>query len=204
MDKIKKTAKGIDIFVAVIQISVAISAVIMLAFMIVELVAPETVQNLSDTEGVVTEVSFGNVDVKLKNADAFIGDLGRFFALAAIPNFIKLVAMFVALIFIRRFLKPMKLGETPFAEGNYKNLFVVGWMTLITAIITGIINVICEQALYENFYFENIFNMDVVESVSVEYTLFSTAPIAVALVIFFFAYIFKYGEQLQKESDETL
>jgi len=200
MEKIKKTSRGIDVFVLVVQIAALVGAALSLIIIIMGFASPDFMQNPGNA---VTTITFGDIDLKLKSADVLPDDFGRVLALGVIPGFITLIAVAVICVFGRRLLKPMKLGETPFSEGNHKNMFAIGWTAIIAAVVAGVFEGICTSAMLKSLNLESFFNPDVVESVTCD-SAFNAAPIVAALVIFLLAYIFKYGEQLQKESDETL
>ena len=101
-----------------------------------------------------------------------------------------------------RILEPMKEGR-PFGERTPEELRKLGWIVLIGGTVMQVGKVVVEYITTSAYDFNNIFNTDVVIDVAVNFD-FNVVYIVFALVIFLLAYIFSYGQELQRESDETL
>ena len=97
---------------------------------------------------------------------------------------------------------PMKEGQ-PFASGIADKIRKLGWTVLVTGAIAeigGMITSIFELRAYQ---IDKIVSAGPVSEISYNYG-FRLWFVFAALIIFFLSYVFRYGEALQKESDETL
>lgn len=111
-------------------------------------------------------------------------------------------AVWFCLRVLREILAPMKEGQ-PFASGIADKIRKLGWTVLVTGAISeigGMLNAVFELRMYQ---LEKIVNTALVSEITYDYS-FNIGFIFVALIIFFLSYVFRYGEALQKESDETL
>ncbi len=103
---------------------------------------------------------------------------------------------------LREILAPMKAG-TPFAAGISGKIRKLAWTVLIGGAIVEIgrtVAMIYETRAYQ---LERLLNTDCFSSVSYDYSI-SLWFVVTALILFFLSYVFRSGEALQKESDETL
>ncbi len=139
------------------------------------------------------------------------GDFADYLNLAGIKTSI-IVMLISAVIFsavswygvklLRGILVPMKEGR-PFDAGISDKIRRLGWVVLIgggVAEIVRFIAAVFELKAYDlSFLAEN----PVVGSVSFRYTG-SYWFVITALIIFFLSYVFRCGEKLQQEADETL
>lgn len=112
---------------------------------------------------------------------------------------------FAAVIFgkLRSMLRLIKDGK-PFAQPISKILKSLGNITLIYSICSFILQGISSFALAHFINkFGHIFQNEYITSINVSSTA-NAHLIWVALLLYLLAYIFDYGQQLQKLSDETL
>lgn len=103
---------------------------------------------------------------------------------------------------IRQILKPMK-GGRPFECGVSSGVRKLAWTTLIGgAVIEAgrVFGIIAELNAYD---FELLLNPETVRKFSYNYS-FDMSFIIIAGILFFLSLVFRYGESLQQESDETL
>lgn len=96
---------------------------------------------------------------------------------------------------IRHILSPMKNGE-PFAKTVSDDLKNLGWFS----IAYGIIHITVEVA-GKSFIVNAVNGANALASDGAK---IDGSFILIALFLFLFSYIFKYGETLQEQSDETL
>ena len=107
-----------------------------------------------------------------------------FFALDA-------VALYGLHIF-RRILRPMKEGK-PFAETVSADMRRLGWLVLIAGGALSLIGLFNEQTITTPN-----------DTFMVKTHQLNVTFLGVAAMLFLFSYIFRYGEELQRLSDETL
>ena len=96
----------------------------------------------------------------------------------------------------------MKEGR-PFAEGIADKIRRLGWTVLVTGAISEIGGMIVSVFELRAYRLDQLVNPELVSEIGYDYS-FNIWFILVALIIFFLSYVFRYGEALQKESDETL
>ncbi|MBO4886699.1 MAG: DUF2975 domain-containing protein [Firmicutes bacterium] len=139
------------------------------------------------------------------------GDLSAYLNMANVKS--SIVVMLIGMILmaaavwfclrvLREILAPMKEGQ-PFASGIADKIRKLGWTVLVAGAISeigGMLNAVFELRMYQ---LEKIVNPALVSEISYDYS-FNIGFVFVALIIFFLSYVFRYGEALQKESDETL
>ncbi|MBR5345045.1 MAG: DUF2975 domain-containing protein [Clostridia bacterium] len=103
---------------------------------------------------------------------------------------------------LREILVPMKEG-TPFAEGISAKIRKLAWTVLIGGGIAEISAKVATVFETRAYHIEKLLDDSVVKSISYDYKI-SLWFVVAALILFFLSYIFRYGEELQRESDETL
>ena len=103
---------------------------------------------------------------------------------------------------LRGILAPMKEG-TPFAEGISGKIRKLAWTALIGGGVAELGQVISEVSMVQAYQVERLVNPEFVESFTYNCSLNLWFVVA-ALILFFLSYIFRCGEMLQKEADETL
>jgi len=98
----------------------------------------------------------------------------------------------VVLFYVRRILICIKKNNTPFTDEIIRSL----------TIITGAIFICVIAAAATNLLFPSVFST-LSDMISL-YDLVIPFGLSMALLLTFLTYVFKYGTELQKESDETL
>ena len=102
------------------------------------------------------------------------------------------VALYGLHIF-RRILRPMKEGQ-PFAESISADMRRLGWLVLIAGGVLSVIGLFGQQRIVvasDETFAMNTHQIDL-------------TFLVVSAILFLFSYIFRYGEELQRLSDETL
>ena len=103
---------------------------------------------------------------------------------------------------LRDILAPMKEGK-PFASGNSGKIRKLGWTALIAGGVTELGRVVSDISNVRAYQIERLFNPETVSSFSYNFGINLWFVVA-ALILFFLSYVFRYGEALQQEADETL
>ena len=148
-------------------------------------------------------LSLGSVKVDIWGADFLPPGLSK-------VNLLVRALMFCVLCFLviyaakiaRKILLPMKEG-LPFDESVYKNFRKLGVFTLIGGGLISSGRVLIDTMSYRAYEVQNLFIRDKI----IECRLEPQAHlefILIAFVFFLMSYIFRYGAELQKQSDETL
>ena len=96
----------------------------------------------------------------------------------------------------------MKEGK-PFAAEISSNLRQLGWLSLILGVAVQVMEAV---SLYSLFVVQNMDALLISEKITHVNVNISFDPsfLIIPAVFFLLAYVFKYGEQLQTLSDETL
>lgn len=141
-------------------------------------------KELGVTDVEVTESSI-NFSAKTNNIVFKISDLWYIIVLAAL----KLIAIFVILVFIDKLCVAIKNCKSPFEEKVIKSLehfafSLIGW-SIANSLIDCFVNAVLTGTL--DFMISVDFGM-----------------LTLVLIVLAISYIFKYGAVLQQESDETL
>jgi hypothetical protein len=111
-------------------------------------------------------------------------------------------AVWYGLRVLREILAPMKEGK-PFAPGISRKMRKLALAVLIGGGVYEVCGVLASVFEMKAYHVEKLLNMELITSVTYNYRL-NLWFAAVALVLFLLSYIFRCGEELQRESDETL
>ena len=200
MEKLTRTSRVIDGFVKAFRgicFGFAIAAVVLLA---VELVMPqaqfEKFMTMSDMM-----VDFGVVEVHTARELTLHGPVRMTVALMLACAAIALALAAWGLNLLHRVLVPMREGR-PFDGSVSVTLRKLGWVTLFGGLGVEILSWAVSLLTLRLYDFSEIFLPEVVTGYTVNIPLGGglIAPVVVLLL----SHVFKYGEQLQKLSDETL
>ena len=148
-------------------------------------------------------LSLGSVKVDIWGADFLPPGLSK-------VNLLVRALMFCVLCFLviyaakiaRKILLPMKEG-LPFDESVYKNFRKLGVFTLIGGGLISAGRVLIDTMSYRAYEVQNLFIRDKIIECRLEPQV-HLEFILIAFVFFLMSYIFRYGAELQKQSDETL
>ena len=200
MEKLTRTSRVIDGFVKAFRgicFGFAIAAVVLLA---VELVMPqaqfEKFMTMSDMM-----VDFGVVEVHTARELTLHGPVRMTVALMLACAAIALALAAWGLNLLHRVLVPMREGR-PFDGSVSVTLRKLGWVTLFGGLGVELLSWAVSLLTLRLYDFSEIFLPEVVTGYTVNIPLGGglIAPVVVLLL----SHVFKYGEQLQKLSDETL
>lgn len=197
MEKMIKIAKGLDIAAKIIFVCCIVALCILLAANIVAAVVPEEfVEN-----GIISfKTDFG---ISFIFADGFDPgftktEIMAFLISASVTVAVAIITFMVGIKMFREILEPMKFGK-PFEEGISKKLLKFGTFVLAATIIVPFIQAI----FYIVFSAFNHASLQGFEAGADGFTL-NADGIIIAVIIYLVGYIFRYGEELQKQADETL
>ena len=103
-------------------------------------------------------------------------------------------AVWYCLRVLRSVLRPMKDGS-PFTAGISAKIRKLAWTVLAGGGLVEIGSVVSSVLETRAYHLDRLLNMDL--TISLWF-------VAAALILFFLSFIFRYGEELQREADETL
>ncbi len=206
MDPIRKTARTLDAFFRIAyRITIAANILVSIPLVIVLFLcvsSPELLELIS--VGLVQKLHFGSASFTLApEVTAGAAGTGTFYLVAGLTIGVVGIALFVLTIrCIRRILAPMKEG-LPFAREVAENFRKLGWLAIAGGVLDLILELALDGAVLRAYDMGELFLSEKITAVNISYTLDFTF-VLLALILFGFSYIFRYGQELQQLSDETL
>lgn len=200
MEKLKKIANTLDVVAKLIFYINIGAAILLLVIWIIIFGEVLKDQNIL-REYLVLTLGSVKLGIVPQQAPSVTFTNMRFFAgtgMVFLVTFFILYGVKIA----RKILKPMKEG-LPFDEGVSKNLKNLGLLTLVGGGIWSATKLIIDTTTFEVYHISELFRPEIVTSVELSSSL-DTTFLIIAAVFFLLSYIFQYGEELQKLSDETL
>ena len=196
--KLMKSAAVIDRILKILQ-GFAIAGVIVAAIFI-PLTAILGEKIIADA----SRLNLGVLDLRLADAKAYLdmADIKTSIIVMLIGMILTSAAVWYCLRVLREILAPMKEG-TPFAAGMAGKVRKLGWTVLIGGFVAEVGHRLSQLFEARAYQIERLLNMEAIASVDYNYSV-SLWFVFAALILFFLSYIFRCGEALQKEADETL
>lgn len=114
---------------------------------------------------------------------------------------IDIIIVLIGISIFKKIIRPMREGISPFVAGISKYINQLGIVILVGYIVKLSAN------YYTNLQTVSVLKKVIPKTVVTEITTkpdINLFPIAIILLVFLIASIFKYGEKLQQESDEML
>lgn len=203
MDKLTSTARKIDVFFKIVDVMFKIAFVTCLVGLVIVLVG--TLFDLPDEAigHIDTQLQFGPLDLHVANDclpsfDRMLGFTCVIIVLGAAVCYLMIRCVKV----IRAILAPMKEGK-PFVSEISPNLRKLGWYSLVACIATQVMEAASLFIMAAMYRIDTLLISDKITHVDVNAS-FDLGMLIIPAVFFLLAYVFKYGEQLQTLSDETL
>ena len=201
MDKLSRTAKILDRIVKILRgicIGFGIACAILL---VIGIFLPESkysmLVNLEDQV-----IDLGNIRLHLACNIAPAGSIRLPVCAMLTEAMVALGLGAASLHLLHRIFAPMAEAR-PFDGSVAANLRKLGWLSLIAVGIyfaLGSTAATLELAMYD---ISQLFAADLVTDVSFIHSV-GFGLLLIPAVIFLLSYVFKYGEELQRQSDETL
>ena len=199
-NRIKNTTAVIDKMLKVMQgIFIAVAAVCAVFIVLVAILGEKMVSSASNLDlGFIKVLLDGNgmeyVNPAMLKPVIIIELAMTIIALGAGWFFVRV---------LREILEPMKAGR-PFEAGVSEKIKKLGWVALIGGAVVEFAAKLTPFLDAKCYDLERIFNPEVVKGIDFSLKANTWWFVVVALVLFFLSFVFKNGEELQKEYDETL
>lgn len=196
-EKLMKTSRRIDRFLKILQGIMVAGMIVCVAFLAIIPFWGDKMAAASNT------VSFGNLTLVL--APSAVPDVSKVrgsMILMAISAIVIVSAMWLMLRELRRIFVPLKDGH-PFMTGISDRIRRMGWIVLIGGFVTELSSAIGQFAGLSGYSIAQMVNFETVASIRYDFEINGSFAI-MAIVLFLLAHVFRYGEALQQESDETL
>lgn len=198
-EKMMKKARSIDGYVKIFQVLMLVVAIGMVIGIIVVLFAKRKTFPLNfDT------IIFLAWRLKLADTTSVKASFNKanVITVLLVPLIVAGIIYYVLAI-IRNILRPIQEGR-PFESNVPQSIRKLAVLLLLGELITQFakyLTVYLNTNLFDNFM--NLFKDGVVEKVSINHTV-SLVPVFMMLLLFLLSYVFEYGMELQRQSDETL
>ncbi len=197
--KMMKTSGMIDRILNFVQIIIAICVIVVIISIIAMLAFGNKI------------LQYANISLTLGELSLRLNDLSQAVDISSLQVSItfELVAAAVLLgsgwyvvRLFRRLLGPMKEGR-PFDDGTSNFIRRLAWAVLIGGAVNELLGMISVFVETKAIYFTVLFHAEAVTGHTINHVV-DIGFVFTALGLFLLSYIFRYGEKLQKESDETL
>ncbi len=104
---------------------------------------------------------------------------------------------------VKSILSPMKEGR-PFDEKVSTSIRKLGTLVFWGGLVSQVAEYVTETMLVQKYVnLTDLFKEGIVNKITVNYT-FSLTFMFIAFILYLLSYVFEYGQELQRESDETL
>ena len=194
LQKLSRTARILDTLVKIASVCcvvgfcvVAVAAVLLFGF-----------ANASMVDFTGLEVGFLTFEL----AQTTPAMLRSAFLSVMLPAVVLLVFGYAVLQIIRRVLAPMKNGQ-PFDTSVSGNLRKLCWLTITGGLLSQLLGTFASAYLSSAYDFANLFLNENITGVRLNLQMDMTF-VVLGAVWYLLSCVFRYGEELQKQSDETL
>lgn len=201
MEKLSKTARLLDKIIKVLRglcAGFGIACAILLAVCIF---LPDALYSNFVSSADMT-VDLGNVQLHLSRVLEPTGSI-RLPICAILASTLVILGLSAAgLHLLHKILLPMT-EQQPFGGSVSGNLRKLGWLYLVGGVVFFVLGGVTATLEIGMFELDQLFAPGLVTGVTVQNTVNFTLLLIPAL-LFLLSYVFRYGEELQKLSDETL
>lgn len=201
-EKMVKIAKALNrvfkILQRVIIICAAVVVFILGVFTVINYINPDYVIGTEFKSVDIGPLTFTLTDAATLNSNTIL-TYAWIIAAAAVVYIV--ILLFVLSVF-RRILKPMAEGE-PFAPFISREIRRLAFFSLAIGVISNVFSAIGTFAAVHLFNLSGLLQNSQVQSIRANFN-FDVTFVITFFVLLLASYIFQYGEELQKLSDETL
>ena len=147
-------------------------------------------------------VGFGTVALRLTQPLTVHGSLRLYVCVTLASAAVLLVLSWFGCRLLRRILTPMAESR-PFDSAVSVNLRSLGWLSLIGIACSYVLSTVLAILELRLFDYSELFREGMVTGYTLE-SQFELTYLLFPVLLFLLSYVFRYGEELQKLSDETL
>ena len=201
MERLVKTSRILDMIFKVVRYITIAVGVICIPLLIVSFILPESWY--ADIAGTAnTSIWLDTIKLQLNQSIPVSGTLKSAVSVILLLGIVGCGVIAYGLQLLRNILAPMKEGN-PFNNAVSLNLRKLGWLTVIGGVAYSVITAVSLHFISGLYDLTSLFKEGSVDGIMVNYRYDITFLIVSAL-LFLLSYIFRYGEELQQQSDETL
>lgn len=201
MEKLSKIARVLGKIIKVLRgicIGCGIACAVML---IIGIFLPDHLYSNFVSVGDMS-INLGNVELQLSRALEPCGSLRLYACVNLVSAMITLALSAIGLHLLYKILAPMAEAR-PFDSAVSCNLRKLGWVTLIGAVASSILDTLASMSEIGLFNLSELFAPSLVTGYTVGYYM-DISQLLIPALLFLLSYVFRYGEELQQLSDETL
>lgn len=205
MERLSKTAKGLDTFFKVIYYIWLVGTVLSVVVILFALYLTTGGMNLFGDIGIsmLRELDFGSIAINLSSKVVLPEEIGLYYCIVSlIVGFLGIPITYLMIRFTRNILKPM-IEKEPFHETLAINLKRLAWLVLVDGLLKEGYELINSIFIRRYIDWNTLFYNEYITGVQIDYT-FNTTFIIFAIALYMLSHVFKYGQELQQLSDETL
>lgn len=199
--KMIKTAKVIDKILKVVRGFVAVGTIVCIVFLVLVPIFKERIMKL-DSYINLGGISIALADNSMKDSIINWNTLTLSMMIALISSLVMCIIIWYGITLILNVIAPMKEGR-PFEVGVSIQLRKLAWVTLVGGLINEVSTQVASFAEMKALDITALLNTSVVNGYSYKGTFYGYFIVG-AVILFLLSYIFRCGEELQRESDETL
>lgn len=196
MDKLQKMSRVINTILSVL--------LVVLIFVSLYHIYFTGVTAFSDFEPGSTGISgltIGYLELRL-NEYVYPEGYQRVFQLSLIANIMTAVFGIYVILKLKRIFNPMSRG-LPFQSSVSKAMTRLAWAVLVYGIASVLLEFGLYTVMYQTLDLGHLLLNDIVEAVNLK--IVANGDFVVwSVILFLLSHVFRYGEQLQQLSDETL
>lgn len=201
-NKLSITAKKLEVFFKILQKVVSVGMIVVMVALMAATIANTVDSNVVIGTG-ITHWDIGNLALEL--SDEYTPDNGsmlRFLWICSILGLLFAALVYIGFGYIRKILKYMAEGK-PFQTEISGHLKSLAYLCLGMGVVQNIGMVVETTYAISFLRLDKLVESGIVRSVTANYTL-ELSFVVVFFVLLLMSYIFSYGTELQKLSDETL
>lgn len=205
MKKMSRIAKGLDTFFKIILVLWMIGTVFGVLAIVLAMIVTAGDSGLIEDIGVsmMQRIQFGMATFELAPAYGFAAGVGqKYFWIMLVIGMLGVPIYYFMIRFIRNILKPI-IAEEPFHATLAVHLKRLAWLVVGAGLVDELYEFISYQFTVRYVDLKTLFINDSITAITLNYT-FNTDFIVFAIVLFLLSLVFKYGQELQQLSDETL
>ena len=196
MKKLSATAKVLYTITKVISVLFVVAACIIVAASVLLFAFG------NDSMVEFTGLGFGNLEIQLKETEVSMELIRAVFMHEMLPALLLLVLGWVVVRMIGQILLPMKEGR-PFDTAVSVTMKKLCWTTLIGGFIAQTAAIACTTKMFQVCDLSALLMNDKIAGVKLNMEM-DMSFLVLALIWYMLSCVFRYGEELQKQSDETL
>jgi hypothetical protein len=201
--KMMETAKMIDVFLKVVRIIDVVGGIgCAIGLVIVPIFRKAMLTAQLDGGIDLGDISLVLTDSSMKFSLIDWNTLTISMMTALVSALVICVIVWYGITLLLRVIAPMKEGR-PFESGVSGQITKLAWVVLVGGAVSEAASYVARYVEIKAFDVTALFDSSVVTGYTYN-GVFDTSFVASAIVLFLLSYIFRYGEGLQRESDETL